>query len=140
LPGAENILKDILTNLISNDFKSVTIALESTSYYSLHLTNFLSTNEDLLPFHPIVYNLNPKNIKNYKKSFTDMDKTDPNDAFVIADFVRIGRVNVKPWQGTHFIALQRLTRHRLHLIGALSKEKTYALTNIYLKFNQLTFY
>ena len=138
LPGAENILKDILTNLNSNDFKSVTIALESTSYYSLHLTNFLSTSEDLLPFHPIVYNLNPKNTSNYKKSFTDMDKTDPNDAFVIADYVRIGRVNIKPWQGTHFLALQRLTRHRLHLIGSLSREKTYALTNIYLKFNQLS--
>ena len=82
---AENILKNILINLISNDFKSVTIDIESTSYYSLHITNFLSTSEELLLFHPIVYYLNPKNANNYKKSFIDVDKRTPNDNFAIMD-------------------------------------------------------
>ena len=64
----------------------------------------------------LVYSLNPKMIANYKKSFLDLSKTDPIDAFVIADFARVGRINVEPWRGSQYLALQRLTRHRLHLV------------------------
>src|SRR6056297_1631843 len=85
----------------------------------------------------MVYNINAKNVSNYKKSYTVQDKTDPNDAFAIADYTRIGRIHTNPWKGTQFLALQRLTRHRLHLVETLTREKNYALTNIYLKFNQL---
>jgi transposase len=136
LPGAEYIAREIINHFTEN-FKSVTIALESTSYYNLHLASFLSTHESLLPLNPMVYNINAKNVSNYKQSYTDQDKTDPNDAFAIADYTRIGRIHTNPWKGTQFLALQRLTRHRLHLVETLTREKNYALTNIYLKFNQL---
>ena len=136
LPGAEYIAREII-NHFTEDFESVTIALESTSYYNLHLASFLSSHESLLPLNPMVYNINAKNVSNYKQSYTDQDKTDPDDAFAIADYTRIGRIHTNPWKGTQFLALQRLTRHRLHLVETLSREKNYALTNIYLKFNQL---
>ena len=35
--------------------------------------------------------MNPKQIANFKKSYSDMDKTDEIDAFVIADYLRFGR-------------------------------------------------
>src|SRR5690554_528031 len=77
-------------------------------------------------------------VANYKKSFNAMSKTDPKDSWLIADFLRVGRCkNLNPWRGATYVALQRLTRYRFHLSQNLSKEKNYALNNIYLKFSQL---
>lgn len=98
-PGAETILVSIIDCLNSNSLKYVVISLESTSFYSTHIANFLSSNEELLFFKPLVYCLNPKSVANYRKSFVDMDKTDPLDAFVIADFARCGRITSTPWRG-----------------------------------------
>lgn len=136
-PGAESILDSIIGCLDSNSLKYVVIALESTSFYSTHIANFLASNEVLLAYKPLVYCLNPKVISNYRKSFIDMDKTDPLDAFIIADFARCGRITSEPWRGAQFLALQRLTRHRLHLIECVTREKVYMVSNIYLKFSEL---
>jgi transposase len=136
-PGAQCILDSIIDCLNSNSLKYVVIALESTSFYSMHIANFLSSNEKLLFYNPFVYCLNPKSVSNYRKSFIDMDKTDPLDAYIIADFARVRRISCKPWRGAQFLALQRLSRHRLHLIECITREKTYMVSNIYLKFSQL---
>lgn len=136
-PGAESMSKSILECLNSNNLKYAVIALESTSIYSIHVANFLSSSEDLALFEPKVYCLNPKTTANYRKSFVDMDKTDPLDAYIIADFARCGRITSSPWRGSQFLSLQRLTRHRLHLVECITREKTYMVSNIYLKFSQL---
>ncbi|WP_350446026.1 IS110 family transposase [Anaeromonas gelatinilytica] len=39
-----------------------------------------------LTHKPLVYCLNPKTVTDYRKSFVDMNKTDPLDAYIIADF------------------------------------------------------
>lgn len=39
--------------------------------------------------------------------------------------------------GSQFLALQRLTRHRFHLVHTLVSEKNWMLSNIYLKFSEL---
>ena len=136
-PGAESILDSILDCLSSNSLKFVVIALESTSFYSTHIANFLASNELLLAYKPLVFCLNPKSIANYRKSFVDLDKTDPLDAYIIADFARCGRITSEPWHGAQFLALQRLSRHRLHLVECVTREKAYMVSNIYLKFSEL---
>ena len=136
-PGAETILESIINCLNSNNLKYAVIALESTSFYSTHIANFLSSNERFLYFNPLVYCLNPKTVANYRKSFVDMDKTDPLDAYIIADFARCGRITSKPWRGAQYLALQRLTRHRLHLVETITREKNYMVSNVYLKFSEL---
>jgi transposase len=137
-PGAEYIVSRIIQCLRDNSLSHLTIAMESTSFYSWHIANFLSCHEDLLWFKPKVYNLNPKTIANYKKTFVDIDKTDPKDAFVIADFARVGKITSAPWKGGQYIALQRLTRCRLHIMENIAREKSYILSNIFLKFSELT--
>lgn len=137
LPGAQVILEKIINTLQNNNLSYLTAAMESTSFYSWHIANFLSSNEALVWFKPKIYCLNPKVIKAYKKSFTDMDKTDPLDALAIADFARVGKINASPWKGGQYIALQRLTRCRLHIIENISREKSYILSNIFLKFSEL---
>ncbi|WP_352419786.1 IS110 family transposase [Proteiniborus sp.] len=118
--------------------KHKVIALKSTSFYSTHIANFLSSNEILLAYRPLVYCLNPKTVANYRKSFVDIDKTDPLDAYIIADFARCGRITSEPWRGAQFLALQRLTLYRLHLVECVSREKSYMISNIYLKFSELS--
>ena len=138
--GAELIERLIADVLEKNPgFKHVTVALESTGYYGFHTANYLATSNRLLPFGVEVYCLNPKIIKNYKESFVDLPKNDGIDSFVIADFARCGRINIQPWKGAQYLALQRLTRHRLHITECIAREKVYMLNNIFLKFSEFAF-
>jgi len=134
--GADDIAFKLSVLLSKKDFNHVIIAMESTSFYGVHLANFLSSSELLAPFSTYVYCLNPKIVRNYKKSFVDIGKNDLIDAFIIADFARVGRINSNPWRGPQYLALQRLTRHRLHLVECMIREKTYMLPNIFLKFSE----
>ena len=137
-PGAEEFAAKLISILEGSRFKTVVLALESTSFYGIHIANFLSSSSLLMPYNPYVYCLNPKMIANYRKSFIGLSKTDPLDAFVIADFARVGRINIEPWHGSQYLALQRLTRHRLHLVECITREKTYMVSNIFLKFSELS--
>lgn len=138
-PGA-----DQLATLISECMQkhpvlnTIIVTLESTSVYSIHIANFLSSCEALMPYKPYVYCVNPKMTANYRKSYVGMDKTDPMDAYLIADFARVGRTKkCEPWHGSQYLALKRLTRHRLHLAECITREKTYMVSNLYLKFSEL---
>lgn len=91
-----------------------------------------------MPYKPYVYCLNPKMTANYRKSYVGMEKTDHMDAFLISDFARVGRTKkCEPWRGSQYLALKRLTRHRLHLAECITREKTYMVSNLYLKFSEL---
>ena len=138
-PGAVELANRLADYLRSRkDLTKLVVALESTSFYGIHVANYLSSCEVLASFHTAVYCLNPKAIKNYKKSFIDLGKNDYVDAFVITDFARANRITTKPWRGSQFLALQRLTRHRLHLAKSLTREKAYMLSNIFLKFSEFS--
>jgi len=119
-------------------FDELIFCLESTGMYSFHIACFLSSDEYLNSFNSTVYKVNPKVIKQYKKSFTDMEKTDPGDAWACADYARVGRCKfMNPFKGAQFIALQRLTRQRFHIAKNLGKEKSYVLNNIFLSYSGL---
>ena len=137
LPGSNNLVVSLVETLRKHRLHNVIVALESTSLFGIHIANFLSTNEQLLRFNVKVFCLNPKTVSNYKKSFVDLNKSDPIDAFVIADFTRCGRISSSPWRGSQYLALQRLTRHRFHLVESMSREKAYVSSNIYLKLSSL---
>ena len=79
---------------VHTDLDAIVIALESTSVYSIHIANFLSSCELLMKFKPLVFCVNPKMTATYRKSFIGMTKTDPLDALLIADFARVGRISL----------------------------------------------
>ena len=138
-PGADQ-LAGIISECMKKhpDLNTIIVVLEATSVYSIHIANFLSTCEILMPYKPYVYCVNPKMTANYRKTYVGMDKTDPLDAYLIADFARVGRTKkCEPWRGSQFLALKRLTRHRLHLAECITREKTYMVSNLYLKFSEL---
>jgi len=135
--GAEMIETKLLEILDGKEYTDIVCVLESTGIYSAHIATYLSNSFALLRYRILVYCINPKISRNYRASFSDMDKTDPKDSYILADIARVGRTkDLHPFKGSQKLALQRLTRHRVHLAELLTKEKTYALTNIYLKFSE----
>ncbi len=134
--GAKEIENKIISLLKKHCFQFVKIVLESTGIYSIHIANYLSSSETLIKYETEVFVVNPVSTANYGKVLSIPDKTDAKDAYSLADYVRSGHTNkLKPFRGTQRLALQRLTRHRKHVVELLSKEKTYVLNNIFLKFS-----
>lgn len=135
--GATIIESKLCDLLMKHSLSKIVVVLESTGVYSAHLATYLSNSKFLSIYDSKVFIINPKISKNYRRSFSDMDKTDPKDAFVLADIARVGRTDdLTPFKGAQRLALERLTRHRLHIAELLSTEKTYALNNVFLKFSE----
>lgn len=135
LPGA-TMLKERLLNCIADEKVDVLkIGLESTSVYSFHPSMFLHHDEDLKSFGAKVFVMNPKQIANFKKSYSDMNKTDEIDAFVIADYLRFGRNQMSVVKESQYVALQQLTRSRYQLIKMMTKEKQHFLQHVSFKCN-----
>ena len=137
LPGAESMVEKLYDTLFSNSLEFITIVLESTGIYSFHIANFLASNNSLFDFSSEVFLIDPKTSKNYKGTFSDIDKTDPDDVFALADMARCGKVNQIPYKASQLFALQRLTRQRFHLVKTITAEKSYMLSNLYLKFSSV---
>lgn len=89
--GANLIETHILKLLDKHHLSKVIVILESTGVYSGHLATYLSASKFLSVFDIRVYLINPKISKNYRKSFADMDKTDPKDAYILAEIVDISQ-------------------------------------------------
>lgn len=104
--GVEAMETMILKVLKANSqFKYLLIAMESTSFYGVHVANYLSTSDQLKPYGVKVFCLNPKEVANYKKSFVGLGKNDGLDSFIVADYVRVGRIDIEPWRGSQYLAL-----------------------------------
>lgn len=136
MEGASTIEAKLIDCLDKNNYEKVVIVLESTGIYSFHIATYLSSSKLLAPYSVLVYCVNPKTSQNYRKSFTEMDKTDPKDSYILADMARVGKVNkLTPVKGPQKLALQRLTRHRKHISDQIVAEKLYVLNNIFIKFS-----
>lgn len=61
-----------------------------------------------MPFHPMIYYLNPKITARYKETtFVDMDKTDPLDVLAIADFARAQKITTEPWRDAQLMVRKK---------------------------------
>lgn len=137
--GYEKLVLKIMSTL--EDHKELTrvwMCMETTNVYHIHTSSLLASEPRLSPYGCKVYIENAKSIENYKRTFTDREKTDPEDAFLCADYLRVGKCKKsQPVTGYQKIALQRLTRQRMHVAQLLGKEKQYLSTNLFLKFSAL---
>lgn len=97
----------MISNVLEHNhqFKFVVIGMKATGFYGIYLANYLPASDLLAPFSVRVYYLNPKEVKHYKKSFNDIGKNGGIDSYVIADFARVGRIAIKPWRGSQYLAI-----------------------------------
>ena len=111
--------------------------MESTSLYSFHPAIFFQNDQELKALNVKTVIEDPRRVRKYAESY-DTDKTDYNDAFIIADYLRIGRGTTSPMREEKFMALQRLTRSRYQLIQQLTETKQHFLENLCYKVNTLS--
>ncbi len=138
LIGARFLRDQILHQVKKESVKAIEIGMEATSVYSWHPAMFFHQDPQLQELHTKVFTINPKLIHNFRKAYEDLDKTDNQDAWIIADRLRFGRLKVSAVLNEQFVALQRLTRMRFHLIQNLTREKQIFLQNLFFKCSSFT--
>jgi transposase len=138
LPGSSHLRDEIIQTVGNHPVDVLRIGLESTSVYSFHPSMFLHNDKLMRDLGAKVFVMNPKQIANFKKSYSDMDKTDEIDAFVIADYLRFGRLPMSIIKEEQYVALQQLTRARYQLIRQVTQEKQRFLQHLSFKCNTFT--
>ena len=136
--GSKALVETIVSLIDKHHFDKVISVAESTSVYDFHICAYLLSELASINVDALVYSVNARTIAKYKASYIDVEKNDPSDAFICADFARVGRTGrLIPFRGNQYMALRRLTRERVHLSQNLSREKNYCLNNVYLKMSGL---
>lgn len=133
-PGTQIFVQQVVELMEADGFSELQVAAEATGWYWFHF--FQSLQQDaLLASWPVdLHALNPRLTANFKKSYVDVDKSDPIDAFVIADRLRWGRDIGTPFEYDEtYLALRFLTRYRFHVVHNLAREKAYCTALLYLK-------
>lgn len=114
----------------------VQFGIEATSNYGHPLLYLLKREFSLTNADARFFILNPRQVKNFKKAYSDLPKTDPVDAFVIADCLRFGRIGSREaYMDDFYASLQRLTRSRAHVAQQLAAEKNRYTNALFLKFS-----
>jgi len=98
---------------------------------------FFNQDNDLKALNTVITIENPFRIKQFSRIF-DEDKTDRNDEFRIADFLRIQRFTTSPIKKEKYMALQQLNRTRYQLVKQLVRTKQHFLENLTYKCNTLS--
>ncbi|SDZ13236.1 IS110 family transposase [Thermoactinomyces sp. DSM 45892] len=136
--GASYLRDQIVTVYDNGDFQSIQIGLEATSFYSWHPAMFFHEDQALQARSTKVFTINPKLIRKFKEAYVDLDKNDQVDAWLIADRLRFGRLPVTVVLQEQYVALQRLTRMRYHLVKTLVREKQIFLQHLSYKCSSFT--
>lgn len=136
LPGARQLRDLIVKTLKEKNLTQAVAGMEATGLYWYHLHQFLLEDTTLKSFNIKVYTFNPKLIAKFKKSCGDLDKTDPIDAWVIAEKIRTAR----DLPSSHLIdeqyePLKRLTRFRYHLVQSMIRQQNQFIANLFLKYS-----
>jgi transposase len=138
-PGTARLVQTLVQQMQTGPFDTLRLATEATNWYWWHFFQTLATEPALKSWPLALYAFNPRLTANYKKSLGDLDHTDPIDALVVADRLRLGRDLPAPFRfDERYFGLRLLTRYRYHLIHSLTREKTYGLATLYLKASAYT--
>jgi len=133
-PGAEALAEHLAELAQAGNVGSIHIAAEATSNFWLPFFSHLQQAELLSEWPLALYPFNPRVVANFRKSFSDLDKTDCLDAHLIAERLRFGRDLPVPFMmEALYLPLRTLTRYRYHLVGELVRVKSYTLALVYLK-------
>lgn len=138
LEGASYLRDRIVAMADKHSTSEIHIGLEATSVYSWHPAMYLHKDPALKERKAKVFTINPKLVSKFRDAYSDLDKTDRLEAWVIEDRLRFGRLTTTIVMQEQYVALQRLTRMRFHLIHNLTREKQCFLQNLFYKCNAFT--
>jgi len=131
-PGTQTFIQRVAQQVIAGNFDAIEIAAEATGWYWFHFFQTLDRDPFLNRWPLALYPFNPRLTAHFKKTYVDLDHSDPIDAFVAADRLRLGRDLPAPFRyEERYFPLRLLTR--FHLVHNLAREKAYCLAILYLK-------
>jgi len=134
-PGTDELISSVLLCCKTQKTDKLFVGLESTSVYGWHVQHALADCPRLKPYKPAIICFNPKLVEKFKKSLGNIGKDDWVDANAIAERLRFGRLPKTCPVDFRYLALQRLTRYRYHIVQNIVREKSYYLSNLFLKFS-----
>jgi len=134
VPGARELENRLLSILSLGNFEHIRFGMEATQDYGFHLSEYLATSDKLFIWKPLVYVINAKYIKDFKRAFPERDKTDLIDSQFIAEYLRFGKLPHPFEPNNRYLPLQRLVRYRYHLVKNIERESKFFLANLFLKF------
>jgi len=138
-PGTAALARELATAVVAGHYEALHIAAEATGWYWWHFFQALAQDPTLNHWPVELYVFNPRLTANFKKTYVDLDHTDPIDAFVVADRLRFGRDLPVPFHYDEtYLPLRCLTRYRYHVVHDLAREKSYCLAMLYLKASEYT--
>ena len=133
-PETQALIEKVRQAMETGGFTELRLAAEATGWYWFHLFETLQNDPGLQAWPHELFLINPRLTANFKKSYVDLDKSDPIDAYVIADRLRWGRDIKTPYRyDEKLLALRFLTRYRYHVVHQLASEKAYCTAILYLK-------
>jgi len=135
--GVNKMLDKILIYADSLDISNILFGIEATSSYGSPFLFQVNDSKILKDFTVQLYCFEPKIIKNFRKTLGDLPKNDKKDSWVIASRLRIGALPNEFYINFNQLGLQRLTRFRQHIIENITREKTYLVSSLFLKFSAL---
>lgn len=135
---SELLIQKLIETVKAHGLEKIEVCLESTGVFHFHIANVLANDDRLKTYSCKTYPMNAKSIAKYKDSYIELEKHDPGDAFICADFVRVGRCkNSQVARDYQKFALQRLTRQRRNVAELMVNEKKRCLNNLFLKYSDL---
>jgi transposase len=135
LPGSQELTDHVFQTMEKNGLEAIMFGIEATSFLGWHLEVAILDSPILWKFKPSVFCFNPAQVKAHKKALGNLPKSDPIDAFAVADRLRCGKLPKPAAFNFPYIALQRLTRLRYHLADYMAREKNIFLSVLFLKFS-----
>jgi transposase len=138
-PGADSLIRKVLETAEVKQMDTVVMGMEATANLGWHLAHYLK--QQLEAYEPNlqsqIHVLNARRVARFKKGYDNLPKNDRIDAWVIADHLRFGRLPQAMTDTVQYEALQRLTRTRFHLVQTITRDKTFFLNQLFLKFSGL---
>lgn len=136
--GAKLIVDRVTSVLQSLDIPQVVIGMEATSVYGDNLMRFFRESGSLGRFDRRLHMLDPKQVKKFRDSYSELPKNDYVDSFVIADHLRFGRINKEVYMDDYkYQALKMYTRARHQTVQDLTREKQRFLNVLFISFSGL---
>jgi transposase len=137
--GALRLVSEAGQLLQQHGLHRLRVAMEATGVYAWHLAVYLTGSQALAPYGPEVYLLQPRAVKRYRETFAaKRPKTDNTDRWLLAEMLGHRHLLPHPFRlDERSLPLQRLTRHRYHLVRELTRNKNYAASYLFLKASAL---
>ncbi len=136
--GVNSFIDELFCIASKNNFTKIKIGFEATNNYGFHLPFYLSESPMLKKIKLDIYQINPKIIKNARKSYSEIPKTDSYDAYVIAERLKNGKLPPYTRFNPHYLSLRFLTRARFDIINKIVSLKSRFISLLFIKASSFT--